>query len=137
MRNGYNENISCFSASANPNLTCIYVDNSEYSLENWTGIDETSTFVENETECEALVTNEDILSNEILVFPNPFSNSLDIDFLIDGKFNVDIYNTIGDKVISSDKKHIDTSSLNNGLYILKIELINGKSLTKKIIKVGA
>jgi hypothetical protein len=53
VRNGNNFIIDGFDTTANPNLTCIYVDDTDYSNANWTNIDPASTFVENEAECEA------------------------------------------------------------------------------------
>jgi Leucine-rich repeat (LRR) protein len=57
VRNGNNENFTNFEASDNINLTCIYVDdNTETYLSDWVK-DETSTFVNDETECELLNNN--------------------------------------------------------------------------------
>ena len=56
VRNGNNASINYFNASANPSLNCIYVDNTTYSTDNWTNIDDQSTFVETEAECSALDT---------------------------------------------------------------------------------
>jgi Leucine-rich repeat (LRR) protein len=57
VRNGNNTNFTSFYSSNNPNLTCIFVDNASYSTKNWTDVDATTTFVNNEAECEALNTN--------------------------------------------------------------------------------
>ena len=57
VRNGNNANddiYRTFDSRNNPNLTCILVDASDYSTVNWTKKDATSTFVNNEAECEAL-----------------------------------------------------------------------------------
>ncbi|MDB3866115.1 T9SS type A sorting domain-containing protein, partial [bacterium] len=54
VRNGNNVNFDNFDSLDNPDLTCIYVDDADYSNANWTDIDPNSTFVENEAECEAL-----------------------------------------------------------------------------------
>ena len=57
VRNGNNSLFTDFYATNNPNLTCIFVDDVSYSTANWTDIDATTTFVNNEAECEALNTN--------------------------------------------------------------------------------
>jgi len=45
MTNGNNTGITVFNAENNPNLTCIYVDNPDYSTANWTNIDSTANFI--------------------------------------------------------------------------------------------
>ena len=54
VRNGNNYSLNDFRAEENSDLSCIYVDDADYSNANWTDIDPNSTFVENEAECEAL-----------------------------------------------------------------------------------
>ena len=54
VRNGNNYSFSDFRAEENSDLSCIYVDDADYSNANWTDIDPNSTFVENEAECEVL-----------------------------------------------------------------------------------
>jgi len=51
IKNGNNNNIDDFSTVNNPNLSCIFVDNINYSLTNWTNIDSASNFVTNDIEC--------------------------------------------------------------------------------------
>ena len=57
IRNENNASITYFIATNNPNLSCIFVDNPDYSSTNWTNIDPTATFVEDETACSALYTS--------------------------------------------------------------------------------
>ena len=57
IRNGNNSFINNFYATNNPNLTCIFADDSAYSTANWTNVDATSTFIETEAECTALSTD--------------------------------------------------------------------------------
>ncbi|MCD4794969.1 MAG: T9SS type A sorting domain-containing protein [Bacteroidales bacterium] len=54
VRNDNNTNLTDFNAENNPNLTCIFVDDAAWSEINWTNIDPASTFVETQTECDAL-----------------------------------------------------------------------------------
>ena len=61
VRNGNNTNLAFFYSTNNPNLTCIYVDDADYSNANWPNIDPNSTFVENEAECEALSIGDNAL----------------------------------------------------------------------------
>lgn len=46
MANGTNQSIGQFNASNNPNLSCIEVDNADWSTANWTSIDPTTSFSE-------------------------------------------------------------------------------------------
>ncbi|WP_298516743.1 hypothetical protein [uncultured Kordia sp.] len=47
VKNGNNENFTTFFATQNDNLTCVEVDNAEYSTTNWTDIDAHTNFNEN------------------------------------------------------------------------------------------
>ena len=47
VRNGNNTNFTYFNAAGNPNLTCINVDDFQYSLFNWTNIDPQHYFSNN------------------------------------------------------------------------------------------
>ena len=57
VRNNNNANILSFSATTNPYLSCILVDNANYSLNNWLNIDPTTNFVNSQEACEALGVN--------------------------------------------------------------------------------
>jgi len=138
IRNGNNINIYSFDAQNNPNLTCIYVDDSEYSADNWTYIDENSTFVETEIECDALSVIEINEIEYITIYPNPFTDCIVLDFNDNKTFNkICIYDSLGKLVKESKRLEIKTKDLSNGIYFVRVEFENGNSLTKKIIKVGA
>ncbi|UTD15724.1 T9SS type B sorting domain-containing protein [Tenacibaculum mesophilum] len=53
IRNNNNTNIlsNSFDLRYNPNLTCVLVDNVNYSITNWTQIDDNTVFKENTNEC--------------------------------------------------------------------------------------
>jgi len=134
FRNGTNENIEFFNSQDNPNLTCIFVDDAEYSAANWTNIDPTTTFVETEEECEAL-SLEKVSIIEFSIYPNPSSQYFKI------KSNqeitkVEIYNLLG-KLVKTFKQNLDSYpiiDLYNGLYILNIQTNLGETTRKLIIK---
>jgi PKD repeat protein len=78
--------------------------------------------------------------DNILVYPNPATGSINIAFIDNPKSNltVNIYNIVGQKVNSTsfngqtrDIFNIDISTLKNGIYIINIET-EGKIITKKI-----
>lgn len=78
---------------------------------------------------------EEITTDEIIikVYPNPVSNALNIE--TDGKVNdIILYDVLGKEVMRTKKTNdIDVSSLNNGIYILK--LITEKGIGEyKIVK---
>ena len=134
VRNGNNINFRNFDSSSNPNLTCIFVDDVDWSPENWTVfIDSASTFVANEAECSALSVVDYASYLDIFIHPNPTENHL----FVQGHKNpisISISNLQGKKVLSKiNVDKIDVSSLSKGAYFIKVsDGIN--SSTKKFIK---
>ncbi len=131
-----NGNIIEAAAFGNPNLTCIYVDDKEYS-ENapyWSK-DSTAHYVETEAECEALDIKSYLLQN-LKIFPNPVKNNLSIDGLKE-KTQVALYDIQGKKVFVKNTNtptiSFDVSSLQPGIYFLQVTLQN-TSKTFKIVK---
>ncbi|WP_158635190.1 T9SS type A sorting domain-containing protein [Formosa maritima] len=78
---------------------------------------------------------EEFSLDKVSVYPNPVLNDLHIDIhdsiqMISAK----VYSITGQVVLQvNNKKDLDTSSLNSGVYLLKIETSKG-SITRKIIK---
>ena len=68
-----------------------------------------------------------------IVYPNPASEKLNIS--AEGMTGIIVFNSIGQKVISldvdADEIGLDVSSLNNGIYMLKVVTRNG-DFTRKI-----
>jgi len=74
---------------------------------------------------------EDVFSNKFSVYPNPSSDVLNIrtNEPID---KVELYNTIGQLIVAKKTTNINISSINRGVYILKI--YSGKRIvTKKVM----
>ncbi|MCD8518465.1 MAG: T9SS type A sorting domain-containing protein [Flavobacterium sp.] len=67
------------------------------------------------------------------MYPNPVNDILNIDIENEIK-SVEIYNIQGQKVIQSNVKQIETFSLNSGIYMVRIEDVNGAVATQKLIK---
>ena len=64
LKNGFNNNITTFLANDNPSLTCILVDNSSWSSNNWTNIDPQHYFSNNcsgTTAIQEHTTNKELL----------------------------------------------------------------------------
>lgn len=75
---------------------------------------------------------------EIELSPNPSNYQLIIKSkVIEFPFAFDIYNILGDKIISwvikSELEFIDVSAFSNGIYFAKFYLPNNKILTKKLL----
>ena len=61
IKNGNNNNMIIFLADANPNLTCIDVDDVNYSTANWTNIDPQTSF---STDCNNACSNTSSLTEQ-------------------------------------------------------------------------
>jgi len=136
IRNNHNDIINLFSTGDNPNLTCIYVDNTQYSQVNWTNVNDLNyTFVETEAECNTLSIEEENASNNFIkIYPNPTNDILHILNSIDN--TVEIYNLLGKMILKkelSDNK-MSLKFLKKGIYFLKIKTYNG-FITRKIVKI--
>jgi len=136
IRNNNNNLITNFQALYNPNLNCIYVDNSQSSQENWLEVDATSTFVETEAECEALATDNINLENNIFVYPNPVKSILNIKTNNNEINKIVIYDFSGKVILETIKNKIDFSNNQKGIYFVKIITKDEKIINKKIIKIG-
>ncbi len=72
---------------------------------------------------------------EVVVFPNPTSGTIEI-MLPKNNATVDVYNMIGEKVVSSsttsNMMNVDISTQPNGVYFVKVTS-NGEVTTKKIM----
>lgn len=96
----------------------------------------------NESLCSFLLTVEevlgvdenDFLKDNINIFPNPISNTLEIQ-LSSQVFieNVEVITISGKKLFETNNTSIDFSALQAGLYFLEIETSKG-TITKKVFK---
>jgi Leucine-rich repeat (LRR) protein len=133
VRNGNNTNFTNFYSSNNPNLTCIFVDDASYSTANWTDVDTTSTFVEDDAACNVLSVGDNVFEVDVSVYPNPTDNYL----FIEGNKNpisISIYNLLGKKVMSAKNTNkVDVKELSSGVYIINISDGIGQT-NRKFIK---
>ncbi|MGO3689977.1 hypothetical protein CAP47_03730 [Psychroflexus sp. S27] len=88
-------------------------------------------------ECENLSVNLLTFESSITVYPNPVKNSFDIE--LNDNLNISeisIYNINGQLIdlINYQSKPINISSLESGVYMLKIKAENGDVAYKRIIK---
>jgi ELWxxDGT repeat protein len=83
-----------------------------------------------------LSVNQNVISENHKIYPNPTSNFLNIEMEHTANFKIEIYDVLGKKVASFlNQKKVDISDLNNGMYIVRtINLENDLSQSQKIIK---
>ncbi len=141
LRNGNNINMAYQSFYNNPLLTCIEVDDSTYSANNWTEIDPGVTFSENcYNICSSLITDitEKTITKSVSIFPNPTTESINIE-LGETLSNVKttLTNSLGQVVIRKEFTTTDFISLDidvpKGIYFLQLQTENREIITKKIV----
>jgi len=116
VANGNNTNLTYFVANANPNLTCIQVDDVAYSQTNWTYIDATASF---STNCGASVDNNII--NNLNIYPNPTKNTLNID-TSNSFTTIKLFDISGKmlKTFNPENRSLNVADLKAGIYFLKL-----------------
>lgn len=67
------------------------------------------------------------------LYPNPANDIVSIDLETEIK-SIEIYSLQGQKVLSSKEKHLNISNLSNGIYLVKVEAIDGAISTQKFLK---
>ncbi|MHB0755877.1 BspA family leucine-rich repeat surface protein [Polaribacter sp. M15] len=110
IANGNNENFTLFRIENNPNLTCIQVDNQQYSVDNWIFIDEQMGFSE---DCS----QNDAISNYYTTVPDSDFEKLLIHYNID--------DVIDGKIITKNARNLTDISTNvhfNGQDIRPVDL---------------
>src|SRR5690606_2694723 len=130
VANGSNENITYFNATANPDLTCIQVDDAAYASTNWTNIDSTTSFSE---DCSTMsVTDFNVES--IAVYPNPASSIVHVKH--NGNINDYSITSITGQLIKKGAlvSSINLAQLQKGIYFLSLYAIDGHKIIKKVIK---
>lgn len=107
----------------------------------WTGVGRMANPNENNSE-NKIIDNSIIDKNKFLIYPNPFSDKITIDYnlVINSDININILNTNGEivkseKIINVSKGNnsytLNLESLPNGLFVIKMEGENF-SATQKI-----
>ena len=129
IKNGNNLEIEDFFTSENPMLTCIQVDDSLYSTQNWLEIDSTTTFSDScNIQCTEEIVAVENLDNisRFQYFPNPTSGNINIIANQNHKtLRIKVYNISGQKLLS--KNYENTQNINfeltasAGIYFVTIE----------------
>jgi Leucine-rich repeat (LRR) protein len=133
VANGNNSNFISFFANNNPNLTCITVDNVNYSTTNWTSIDVGVSF---STNCGAVGIKGEVENRGLSIYPNPAVNNLRIDNENLIITNVSIIDITGKTLntINGNVSTINVSNLTTGIYFLQVQTENGLMNSKFIKK---
>ena len=98
--------------------------------------DPKNTFVATESECRAKVLDVDTfeLSSNILIYPNPISDIINIKVQNGLKVNkVKIISILGKTIMEQSKNRFNISRLSKGIYLIKIITDKG-IVTRKVIK---
>ena len=92
------------------------------------------------TEVASIINNTTLSSDNFIVnnlkfnlYPNPASDILNIEFNEAIK-SVEIYSLQGQKVLSATSKDINISNLTNGIYMVRVEDVEGAVATQKLVK---
>jgi hypothetical protein len=135
-RNGNNTNFLDFDVRTNPNLTCIQVDDSTYSANNWLEIDAgVAAFRE---DCQYIAVDYVNSINNVSVYPNPATKNITLNF---GKFyqevNIEVVNLRGQIVLNKTLENNSSTTLElegaAGVYFVRIQTEEG-SVALKVIK---
>jgi len=76
-----------------------------------------------------LIKGSSVSINEILIYPNPATEVINISSANEIQ-NVSIFNYVGQKVFSGNGNQINSSNLEAGIYLIRIETINGTETQK-------
>lgn len=118
----------------NPDLTQICVDEGELTFIQQRALDYGYVYASVEV-CSLLGVSANI-AGKVKIYPNPCADFITVEVEnITPISLIEIYNVQGQLVLSSKQAgdHIDTSALQNGIYLLKIETSEG-SVNKRFIK---
>lgn len=116
------------SIGRSPDFTGTFVNHSTISGNNG------ALFSPNLRNNDSTLSSNEFNQNKFSIYPNPVSNGvLTIETTSGENLNVEFYNMLGQQVMASkNSKVINVSSLNSGIYLVKINQ-GSSSLTKKVI----
>ena len=118
LRNGNNTNIGYFNSGNNDSLFCISVDDSTWSVNNWTDIDSHTSF---SNDCNPSTVDIIEIEKNLSVYPNPTSEEITISINnFNGNIQTEVYDLIGNKLQTTNKTTISLSDYARGIYLLKV-----------------
>jgi len=125
IKNGNNNNMIIFLADANPNLTCIEVDDPTWATQNWTNVDAGVTFSTNcnyPLGCFNINPNSvQEIPHSISLYPNPTNENITISINnFNGNIQTQVYDLIGNRLQISNETTISLQDYARGIYLLKV-----------------
>lgn len=136
VRNGNNNNMLSVrfgDTSSSSKLQCIYVNNrSSHILTDFWIKPHTATYVESESECNAILDTKDVSKKIARIYPNPVSDLLFVSSDFDKYEILDLEGRIV-KYGTASNKQIDVKQIAEGLYYLKL-YSNSDYIIRKFIK---
>ncbi len=90
------------------------------------------TFYGSESTFQTETVGVDELESSLKLYPNPTANVLNIEG--EGMVSVEVYNTVGQRImaqeVNGNKAQVNTESLNNGMYFIRILANDGSVLNR-------
>ena len=90
------------------------------------------TYYGPETTFQTWMENVDELENSLKLYPNPTANVLNVEG--EGMSSIEVYNAVGQRVmkqeVNGNKAQVNTESLNNGVYFIRIIANDGAMLNR-------
>lgn len=136
-KNGFKSIIQCANVDAVINQTplrCYTINGENNKTEFWT--EEVGDFP-----CDTLINTDNVSSFEIEtdlnIYPNPFENQISIrsNELINSISLSDVNGkTIMMENLNNKSTSIQTTNLTSGIYLIRLNLESGKTITQKVIK---
>lgn len=140
IKNGSNSLISTFRANFTPDLFCIEVDDTAYSLSQWTNtlyFRFDPNILSESCVNPCAVSLEELNISTLTIHPNPTSTHFTIEG-IDKPYNLSIYNSLGQLLLTESNvlessKRVNVSKYSKGLLFIRIES-DGEVYHHKIVK---
>lgn len=99
-------------------------------------------FINTQLDCASIISNENIVIAGLNIYPNPVSNMLNIRWESDDVAKIELYTTLGIKVMDIKTEQVknislDLSQLNTGMYYISLQTqgASSGSYTQSIIKI--
>jgi hypothetical protein len=76
----------------------------------------------------------EFISEKINISPNPFRDEITINTSNGNILNVQLLNTLGEVILTTNEKQLQTADLPTSVYLLKVDFTNANPLIYKVIK---
>ncbi len=132
VKNGHNHILEYFSSENNPNLTCVEVDNVQWSNSNWTLIDAQTSF---STDCTDGIADIETLTG-LTISPNPFTDRVEVALEKHSDYEIRLLDILGKELLATQfngtSYTLSTSELPKGTYLMHISSNDGVRVEKVV-----